>query len=95
MRVSIDIDLAALVGEMDAMPCESLDHGRVPDVHDDGPATSYAKIRCSNCGYGGHIKAYCSTFTAAIRNDCLIQCISCFGVLPASRIITIIGPVKP
>lgn len=83
------IDIAALVGEMDAVPCDSKSHAR---QHADEPASHYARAMCPRCTFD-HIRAYCPSMMDAIANDGLIQCQQCFVMTRASACIIILGPV--
>lgn len=96
MTTATDIDVAALVGELEAPACESADHAtpEYSQFHDGGPATHYARVQCPICGWGNIVKAYCATFVAALRDDCTLQCGGCPATLPASMMVTILGPVN-
>lgn len=95
MSTALDVDVATLVGEMEAPPCESLGHGaadRNKVAHDDGPATHYARVHCPACEVN-EIKAYCSKFVKHLGGFVLVSCFSCDSVFLASEIITVLGPV--
>ena len=88
------LDIAALVGEMEALPCESAGHGTVRRSHDDGPATHYGRFHCPACGAVG-VKSYCATFVQWIQSATTLNCFKCRTVVPSSLLVTIIGPVNP
>lgn len=90
MSTALDLDLAALVGELEDVPCESLTHATHPEHG--GAATHYARVHCPECSYSD-LKAYCGPFVEFIKNDGPIRCF-CERLLPASRIFTILGPVN-
>lgn len=92
MSTATDVDVAALVGEMDAVPCESLGHRSQTDAHA-GNATHYAKAHCPRCDRE-FVKAYCEPFTEYIVQGGWIKCANCEGVYPAFRNVTILGPVN-
>lgn len=91
MSTAVDIDVAALVGGMDAVPCESLGHRYQTEVHG-GPATAYARANCPCCGWAV-VKAYCEPFTQFIAEGGLIRCSECAGAYPALGNVAILGPV--
>lgn len=88
MSTELDLDISALVGEMEAPPCDSESHY----AHVDGPAVSYARIRCCACGLNG-IRAYCADMVAWILGDGILEC--CCGRMDyAGNCASILGPVK-
>jgi hypothetical protein len=88
MSTALDIDIAAMVGEMEAVPCESLGHGN-EDMHE-GHATHYARITCPFCDVN-KIKAYCAPFITYVTGGGLVRCSDC-GAGHAGHT-TILGPV--
>lgn len=89
---ALDLDLAALVGELPAVPCEGRGHGEGSDVHY-GPASHYARLHCPSCG-DIKVKAYCLpfvTFTQGYNHG--IQC-ECGVTSHAPDTVTILGPVN-
>jgi hypothetical protein len=86
--IDLGLDIATLVGEMEAVPCDSRSHYR----HVDEPASHYARATCPCCTFD-HIRAYCPTMMEAIANDGLIQCQQCHIMTRASASITILGPI--
>ena len=94
MSTALDIDIAALVGAMDAIPCESHGHNAVHNahLHDGGPATTYARVACPHCPFSA-VKAYCQSFTEYLQADGLILCNDCYGAFHAHDNTTILGPV--
>lgn len=95
MSTALDLDIAALVGDMPTEPCESSSHDPADRAHDDGPATHYARIHCPACEFNG-IKAYCQQFTTFIQ-QCderlyRLQC-HCGYTDLAARMATILGPI--
>lgn len=90
MSTQQDTDIAALVGEMEDVPCESLGHGNETDAHE-GNATHYARITCPSCDVN-KIKAYCAPFVAYVTGDGFIRCSDCGGIHAGHT--TILGPVN-
>lgn len=89
--IELDLDIAALVGEMEEQTCESCSHD---ERHEDGPATHYARVQC-DCGVNV-IKAYCAWMVALIRLDRSVFCFNCLTHFDkAQDHITILAPVKP
>lgn len=91
MSTAVDIDVAALVGEMDAVPCESAGHRTDIDAHD-GDASHYAHIYCPMCGWTV-VKAYCAPFINYISSGGRIRCSQCAMSYSPDGQITILGPV--
>jgi hypothetical protein len=96
MSTALDLDLAALMGELPDVPCESLGHnsGRHPENHS-GPAAYYARVICVGCGMNT-IKAYCEAFAVWVSSPNpahYVEC-ECGQVDPASEVITVLGPVN-
>ena len=92
MSTALDIDLAALVGEMDAVPCEHHQHGTRPS-HTDEPASHYGKSNCPKCGNGGIVAALCPGYVALVRSGVTMQCPACKHTAPAFEVVIILGPV--
>ena len=94
MSTELNLDLAALVGEMEAPSCESIGHEIQPLVHDHGPATHYARIRCDACRLDA-VKAYCATFVSTVlAGPDHFECFVCGVLLAVDGHITILGPVS-
>lgn len=92
MTTALDIDLAALVGDMPAVPCEALSHGRHP-IHSDGPASHYVRSLCPACGDDSGIFAVCPGFVEAVRANVVGICPECGSRHHAALAVTILGPV--
>lgn len=84
------IDISALVGEMEAIPCESLGHNWQYPMHDSGPADSYFKVECAECSYAV-VKAYCRAFTQHLQTGGKAACPTCWTMFAS---ITPLGPVN-
>lgn len=93
MSTATDIDVAALVGEMDAVPCEFPQHGHHP-IHTDEPASHYARSKCPTCGRDTGVLAACPGFIAATRANLYGICRICKSGHNALEVITILGPVN-
>lgn len=97
MSTELDVDIAALVGEMADVPCESPSHASVPDWHDDGPATHYALALHGCVGPAGTVLPVCGTYAALTRNIAAERCHCAHCGQKFSRadeIVTILGPVN-
>lgn len=92
MSTSLDVDIAALVGEMEAVPCEHHQHGVSP-AHSDEPASHYGQSQCAHCMEDAVIAAICPGYVAAVRSGRPLQCPGCKRVAPAFEFITILGAV--
>lgn len=97
MSIQLDLNLAAIVGEMVAPPCESPNHTSSPEFHDDGPATHYAKKlhECSTPAVGT-VYPVCARFAAfwAGQSGPIVVCAHCGRASKRSDFITILGPVN-
>jgi len=93
MSTELDLDIAALVGEMEAPPCESVCHATQPHFHDGGSATHYARVRCGECGLDV-VKAYCQTFVRLISSPSGgAACFVCFAIQSQGEHFEVLGPV--
>jgi hypothetical protein len=88
---ALDLDIATLVGDMPAIPCEAPGHG---EMHPDfGPATQYGRVNCPDCG-NNKIQSYCELVVNHIQNNGLVCCGKCRKTFTARMIVTILGPVN-
>lgn len=92
MSTTLDMDLAALVGELEDVPCEISNHDTDWFWHDEGPATHYVRAFCPTCGDVA-VKAICQRLTDAILRNVDGCCSKCGTDIPASSV-TILGPVN-
>lgn len=93
MSTALDLDIAALVGEMESIPCEHHQHKTRP-AHTDEPASHYASSHCDKCGFDGvQAAAICPGYVRLIRSGAPLQCIGCRRIAPAFDLITILGPI--
>jgi hypothetical protein len=88
------IDIAAMVGEMEAPPCEHSTHQSDKSIHDDGPAVCYVLAGCPTCRDPKNVYAACQRFIGAILGLPEFYCPRCFTTAPPSEFITILGPVN-
>lgn len=93
MSAALDLDIEALVGEMDAVPCEHPEHATDTIVHPDEPASHYVRGHCPACNRTGAVVAVCPGFVAWIIADRKVRCVVCEDVKPASQAVAILGPV--
>jgi len=88
---ALDLDLATLVGDMPAVPCESVGHDNA-SMHG-GPATHYAVWTCQGCGFH-FFKAYCGPFVKFVQTpNHAIRCPHCLHTHDAPETVKILGPV--
>jgi hypothetical protein len=93
MSTALDLDIEALVGEMEAEPCESTSHDPADRLaHDDGPAVFYARMTCPACG-GTAVRAYCQQFINFLMDGGNAKHSEVCGAFPGSDWLTILGPV--
>lgn len=90
--IEIDVDLATIVGEMPAVPCEHPHHTDDPAWHD-GEASVYAQGRCATCERVGPLFASCKKFIDRALAGHLV-CARCGQVDPGAQVLHILGPVK-
>jgi len=90
MSTQQQTDIAALVGEMEDVACESTGHG---NQHHGGAAVSYARVDCIDCGTSV-IKSYCATMIGFVRGNLMVACSQCLRKDRALDVITILGPVN-
>ncbi|GGH93931.1 hypothetical protein ACFFGR_09475 [Arthrobacter liuii] len=93
MSTATDIDVAALVGEMDAVPCEHSQHTVTKLFHDDGPATHYIRA-IHPCQPPSHAFAACQKMVNTIRAALTVICGSCGAITTANEAHEILGPVN-
>lgn len=93
MSAALDIDIAALVGEMEAIPCEHPEHTTRP-THTDEPASHYVQgKKCPNCNCVGVTIAACPGYVLLVTSPVRLQCLGCGHRAPASDLVAILGPV--
>ena len=92
----VDVDLATLVGEMEAPPCESAHHGDTKYIHDDGAATHYVQSFHPCNGPVGMITARCAKAAASIQAAAnqMAGCEECGDRGPLSKFIIVLGPIQ-
>lgn len=92
----LDLDIAALVGEMEAPPCESAHHCNPRYVNHEGEATHYVQSFHPCNGPVGRITARCTPAAEAIQSAAqeLAKCEQCGDIGPLSKFLIVIGPIK-
>lgn len=93
MSAAVDVDIAALVGEMEAVPCEHYQHG-IRATHTDEPASHYAQGKCPTCKGQGTVTAVCPGFVRLVLSGAQMKCAGCSSIHPSTDLITILGPVS-
>jgi hypothetical protein len=90
----LDLDLAAMVGEMEAPPCEHSQHeARIGKSHNDEPATHYARGHCE-CFGTTEIYAICPGFAAWIPSGVPIRCAKCKTHTYSDLMYEIVAPIN-
>lgn len=95
MTTALDIDLATLVGDMPAIPCEHSAHDN-PDyryVHSEEPASHYIIAGCRHCAMPEHTYAACPGLVTYIMMNGRMGCRDCRSVGPAADFARVAGPV--
>jgi hypothetical protein len=92
--VELDLDIAALVGEMEELPCEHGEHQTDPIWHDQGPSSHYLRGAC-DCGREPVVFAACNKFVDHVTANCIMRCSKCKIERPATDFLTVLAPVKP
>ncbi|QCB97150.1 hypothetical protein E5206_09565 [Arthrobacter sp. PAMC25564] len=93
MSTELDLDIATLVGEMEAVPCDLPQHGNHP-MHTEEPASHYVRSHCQACDDDTGTIAACPGFVAAVRANFYGYCRICRAQHRALDMVTILGPVK-
>lgn len=90
MSTALDIDIAALVGEMESPACEHHQHPDKPQWHADG-GERYIKVTWP-CGHGdpNHIYVVCLKW---LTTDAPVKCSQCPETKHVRDGITDLGPV--
>ena len=93
MSAALDLDVTALVGEMEALECEHSQHGTGHQTHGDGPATHYVT---GNHPCSGSTPAYaaCSRMVQVIVANLPSTCGDCGEISTTGEMFTILGPVN-
>ena len=89
---ALDLDLAALVGELPAVPCEHSQHGHHPN-HGGGAATHYVRGICL-CSGPTEAYAACPKFVRFVRSSELTICGQCGRVATRNEQFEVVGPVN-
>lgn len=87
------LELEALVGPMEPIPCEHSQHITRPDMHS-GDAIFYVQHHCSYCQGGYSAKAMCQPFIDRVNLNARMKCMFCSESSNALDVITILGPVN-
>lgn len=93
MSTELDIDIAAIVGEMDDVPCEHSQHG-VHKYHSDEPASHYVWAHCRGCSDPAKVYAACPRYVQTLITIANHRCTRCGNIAPTSEVFKILGPVN-
>lgn len=94
MTTATDIDVAALVGELEAPACEHSQHEVRKMFHDDGPATHYVRAVHHCLAEPTHAFAACQKMVDTIRAGLVVICGRCGEVTTTGEAHEILGPVN-
>ena len=93
MSTELALDLAAMVGEMEAPECEHSCHMK-DEYHSDEPATHYVQSHCPGCVGFNRVYPACPEWVKFIRSDFGFICTACDHRGYISDFATILGPVN-
>lgn len=93
MTTATDIDVAALVGEMEAVPCGHWCHAEDFLFHSDEPASHYGQTWC-HCGYVSEVTPLCPGYIRTIASGIMTRCRACSHIGPGKEFVRILGPVS-
>jgi len=93
MSTEVSVDIAALVGEMEAPPCEHSQHASYPRLHDAGPATHYVR-GIHPCREASDAYAACGKLVRAIRANNALYCGICGDLTTTREMFEVLGPVN-
>lgn len=91
MSTATVTDIAALVGEMEAVPCEHSQHGQNHGFEGQ-PASSYIRSDCPGC-HAVNVYAGCQEVVLMARSEGWMHC-DCGHLDHANVFLTILGPVN-
>ena len=93
MSTELDLDIATLVGEMEAPACDHSQHGN-HEYHSDEPASHYVRSHCPGCTEYNRVYPACPRFVETLTSHEFFQCSNCgeVGLLP--EFITVLGRVS-
>lgn len=101
MGVVVDVSLATLVGEMEALPCSSPTHWEGEPWHDDGPAAWYLMLM-HDCTWekAGYVYPVCDRLGRMIGSNVnsgveKVRCMNCGFVTDGGQdaVVKVIGKV--
>jgi len=86
------LELEALIGPMEPIPCEHLQHEIRPKLHD-GPAVEYVRGSHS-CGYKGPVRPVCQKWVDHAKTNVMMHCPNCREVDWSLTLNTFLGPIN-
>jgi hypothetical protein len=89
--IEVETDLALLVGEMPAIPCEHSQH-QTHRHHGDQPASHYVRGFCICYGWT-EAYAACPRFVAWIQSDAPNRCPECRATSTATQMFQVLSPI--
>jgi hypothetical protein len=91
--IELDLDIAAMVGELEAPKCEHTQHQTYRDVHADKPASHYIRGYCECTGWS-EAYAACPKFVSKIQQNGWNECPGCDRIEQMSYFFQILGPIQ-
>lgn len=91
--IELDLDLATLVGEMEAPPCEHSQHQTNHRAHGDEAASHYIQGFCVCKGWSDAYAA-CPKFVAHVQTGGLNRCPDCGYYAPRNTMFKVLGPIN-
>lgn len=89
--IEVEVDLATLVGQMDAPTCEHSQH-QTHRHHSDEAASHYVRGFCVCYGWTDAYAA-CPRFVSYILSDVPNRCPDCKTISTTSRMFKVLGPI--
>jgi hypothetical protein len=86
------IDIHFLVGHMDPVQCDHMEHGQ-PKVHHSGPARYYVKMACPGCGDYWPLFAVCKTYVDFCLSGGMLFCKGCRKMWPGAQYLTVVSDI--
>lgn len=88
------LEIEALVGPMEPVPCEHLEHS-LPQHFDShgGNASHYVQSFCL-CGRIGKVTAVCTPWINLVKSNAQMICPACMQNHPALTVVKILGPLN-
>lgn len=87
-----DIDVRFLVGHMEPVPCDHIEHGQ-PNVHHEGIARYYVRMRCPGCSSDWPLFAACKKYVDFCLSGGSLFCRVCRSKWPGPEFLTVVSDI--